>query len=165
MVIYNFRIDPNSVTTVSPCSKRPIRERRRVQTSTHNAKTRCITPAAEFLLPLLRQGPSYLFTCPILKRLTDTTSKQDMVEGAFCLESINDWPLTTIIFFRVKYIITQSDPPVSEWKVLSSHHRLLLKIPIPTSRKFPVIFYNVSRKDDREASSLTFFNIEVLQVI
>ena len=41
----------------------------------------------------------------------------------------------------------------------------LLKSPHLPSKKFPVIFHAVSGKDDREASSPSFFNIEeVLQV-
>ena len=41
----------------------------------------------------------------------------------------------------------------------------LLKSPYLPSKKFPVIFHAVSGKDDREASSPSYFNIEeVLQV-
>ena len=40
-----------------------------------------------------------------------------------------------------------------------------LKSPYLPSEKFPVVFHSVSGKDDREASSPSFFNIEeVLQV-
>ena len=112
-----------------------------------------------------------------------TTSKQDTVEGSVLFRIRVDKSLTAtnpfFFFFSVVKLVKnfRSHKAILQFPNEKFYRGDLVSCGDPAivnnflnsqylpSKKFPVVFHAVSGKDDREASSPSFFNIdEVLQI-